>query len=670
MSMASISNQPDEYEHWDLPLPDLPPRSILYQIRPIGIGTPETECLTSYMARLANTYHVTIGCLLLCYVIPYLRDMRTESGRGLLDSLLLTMRAANGADTLAARLVEVIEQLTLTTGAQWTTLIVWGEVFSRQHLQRRFRAWCTDCYTEQSVGGSPLYDHLIWAVAPVKVCVRHQCLLTETCPKCQKRLWPVQSRYLPGFCSYCQAWLGATGEQAALKGSGADIGDSDYELWAADQIGSLIAAAPTLCAAPDRQNVATAIKYCRDILMEGNGSILSHLLGVTNTTGPHWCQGKSVPSLSTLVRLSYLTRVPLLKLLTDPSGVRDQLSSHPIEISDGQRLSKRPPIRPNSPAWEKVLQQMEAALGESPPPSLDEVARRLGYKQADSLQIKFPDLSNQITANYRAFKKAGSPRLRAPHRLDPERQRQILEQALLEPYPESLSVLVLRMGYTRGNISFLTQKSPDLFRAVLKKRRQFQQKERKKRLRRCREIITAALVEDPPPSLQKVAERLGDKTPEFLWQNFPDDCHRITTRRTDYHSKRLEERLHCCRETIDAALAEEPPPTLEEVSARAGVISDFLRQYFADDCCRISARRADLRRRQFQEQEARLKQALQEEPPRSARQLATELGVSPSRMTRKHQEICGLIVARYKAFRRDRAKKKNIISPPSLSLEA
>lgn len=265
------------------------------------------------------------------------------------------------------------------------------------------------------------------------------------------------------------------------------------------------------------------------------------------------------------------------------------------------------------------VREMEAALKETPPPSLAEVARRLGYKQADSLQLKFPELGKQITANYRAFKKERNTRpARAPHRLDLERQQQILEQALLEPYPESLSVLVLRMGYTRGNISFLTQKSPDLFRTVLKKRRQFQRKLLKKRLRRCREIINAALAEDPPPSLQKVAKRLGDKTPDLLWQHFPDDCLRITTRRTDYRRKRLEECLRRCRETIDAALAEEPPPTLEEVSRRAEVISDFLRQYFADDCRRISARHADLRQKQFQEREARLKQALLEEPPRKA----------------------------------------------------
>lgn len=665
-----ISDQPDEYEHWDLRLPDLPPRSVLYQIRPAGIGTPETECLTSYLARLANTHHVTVGSLLLCYVLPYLRDMPTESERGPLDSLLIAMRAANGADTLAARLVGAVEQLTLTTGAQWTTLIVWGEVFSRRNLQRRFRAWCRDCYMEQSVGGGPLYDHLIWVVAPVKVCVRHQCLLTEKCPECQKRLWPVQSRYLPGFCSYCQAWLGATGEQAVLEGDGAIIGDLNYELWAAEQIGGMIAASPILRAAPGRQDVATAIKHCCDILMEGNGSILSHLLGVAKTTGPHWCQGKSVPSLSTLVRLSYFTRVPLLKLLTDPSGVRDHLSSHPIDIGDRQRLSSRPPIRPNSPAFQKLREQIEAAVGESPPPSLDEVARRLGYKYAYALQMKFPELSKQIISNHRAFKKEhGNRPVKPPNRLSLEGQRQMLEQALRRPYPESLSVLVVGMGYNRG-VHFLSQKFPDLCRAILEKRRKYQQERIGERSLKYREVIEVVLAETPPPCLSEVARRVGDETTEFLYQHFPEDCLRISARRADYSKKRLEERLNYCREIIAAALAEDPAPTLEDVSARAGAISDFLRQYFAGDCRRISERRAELRRKQFQEREAALQQALCEDPPRSIRQIAVKLGASMNVIRNNHPETCRLLVARYKAYRRDRAEKRKIIIPFSPSLEA
>lgn len=665
-----MSYQPDQYEHWDLRPPELAPRSVLSQLRPIGIGSPETECLTSYLSRLANTHQLTIGILLLGCLIPHLRAMPTESDRESPDSLLVSMHTANGADMTAAKLVRAVEEFTLTTGAQWTTLILWRQAFSRQFLQRRFRAWCADCYAEQSAGGGPLYDLLLWTLAPVKICPHHRQLLTESCPQCQKRLWTVQSRYLPGFCSYCQAWLGASRVRPAVEGSSAAITDLNGELWAADQIGHLIAAAPSLPAAPVRQNVTAAIKHCCNILMEGNGRILSHLLGMSNMAGRDWCRGTSVPSLNTLVKLSYLTRVPLLRLLTDPTGVRDHLIRHPIEISAGQRLAKRPPIRPNSPAWQKVCEQMKAAVKETPPPSLADVTRRLGYRHIDSLQTKFPELSKQIAANHRGFKKEHRDRpVKAPTRLSWENQRQMLEQALRQPSPDSLSVLVVRMGYSRG-VQFLTQKFPALCQAVLKKRRQVQRELLKKRLRHCREVIDAALVESPPPSLQEVARRVGDKTPDLLWRHFPDDCLRITNRWTAHRSQWLEERLCRCRETIDTALAEEPPPTLEEVAKRAKVISDFLRQYFAEDCRRIAERRAEFRRKQFQERETRLKQSLLEEPPRSVAQLAAELGASPHRVRKNHPGLCGLIVARYQAYRRNRAEQRKKGNPPGLSLEA
>src|SRR5262249_37579717 len=149
---------------------------------------------------------------LLRFLIPKLNETRTESRRRIQCISFPGVHAANGPDTFAADLVRVTQELTLLTEAQWTTLIVWGAVFSRINLLRRFRAWCADCYTEQRTGDGPVYDLLLWAVASVKVCVKHKCLLIEKCPSCQKRLRPIQSRSLPGFCSFCLYWLGASGE--------------------------------------------------------------------------------------------------------------------------------------------------------------------------------------------------------------------------------------------------------------------------------------------------------------------------------------------------------------------------------------------------------------------------------------------------------------------------
>ena len=44
--------------------PPLPPRSRLYRLEPIGIGTPWVEGLTSYVMRLAVAHAVSVGDLL------------------------------------------------------------------------------------------------------------------------------------------------------------------------------------------------------------------------------------------------------------------------------------------------------------------------------------------------------------------------------------------------------------------------------------------------------------------------------------------------------------------------------------------------------------------------------------------------------------------------------
>jgi hypothetical protein len=588
---------PAVYEHWESQLPAITPRSTLYQIRPIGIGMPATECLTSYLARLAHAHHLAVGDFIQRCLIPYWKARYADRERHWQGFLLVRMASANGVDAFAAELVEVVEQLTLTTGAQWTTLRAWREICSRLGLLRHFRAWCAACYAEQS---DPLYDPLLWVVGVVQVCPRHGCLLTERCPNCQNRLRLIQHHYLPGFCSSCRAWLGAAHASAAA-GMGDDARQTGgYELWAAEQIGQLIAAAPGLATTPVRQDVTTAIKACCDLLMEGNGRSLSHLLGVATTTGPSWCRGKSVPPLRILVRLSHLTRIPLPQLLTDAAGVRELLTTQLPQVSLEPRLPHRPPLRPGSPGLQQIQAKMEAAAQEFPPPSLEEMASRFGYKHASSLREKYPELSRRIVVNHQAYKKARSERPPASAlRLGLTEQRKVLAQALRQPCPATLSALAVQMGYTPAAVQFLTRKSPELCRAILEKRRRYQEEQRGKRLRHCQTIIAAALTETPPP-------------------------------------------------------------TLEEVAARAQVLVTFLRDNLAEDCRRLAERRACFRERELQKIAAYLQQSLTEEPPRSIPQLADALGVGTNHIRGNHPELCRLIIARHQAYQRACVEQKKM----------
>jgi hypothetical protein len=48
----------DGYGNWDVSPVPLPPRSRLYHLSPIGVGTSEVESLTGYLVRLAAAHSV------------------------------------------------------------------------------------------------------------------------------------------------------------------------------------------------------------------------------------------------------------------------------------------------------------------------------------------------------------------------------------------------------------------------------------------------------------------------------------------------------------------------------------------------------------------------------------------------------------------------------------
>jgi len=61
---------------WDLTRPTIPSRSRLYSLEPVGIGTPETESLTSYVSRLAEAHSVRVHDLVVHKLLPFW-DVRT-----------------------------------------------------------------------------------------------------------------------------------------------------------------------------------------------------------------------------------------------------------------------------------------------------------------------------------------------------------------------------------------------------------------------------------------------------------------------------------------------------------------------------------------------------------------------------------------------------------------
>jgi hypothetical protein len=56
------------YSPLDLRFPNISPRTGLYPLRPVGLGTPMVESLTSYITRLGQAHDVSTGTLMAGYL--------------------------------------------------------------------------------------------------------------------------------------------------------------------------------------------------------------------------------------------------------------------------------------------------------------------------------------------------------------------------------------------------------------------------------------------------------------------------------------------------------------------------------------------------------------------------------------------------------------------------
>jgi hypothetical protein len=70
--MSSTSNA--SYEEWKVELPSMPPRSTLYPLKPIGVGTSLVESLTSYITRLAEAHCLFPGILMGKVIAPLVQQ--------------------------------------------------------------------------------------------------------------------------------------------------------------------------------------------------------------------------------------------------------------------------------------------------------------------------------------------------------------------------------------------------------------------------------------------------------------------------------------------------------------------------------------------------------------------------------------------------------------------
>ena len=237
--------------------PKIPQRSRLYSLEPIGVGTPFTESISSYLTRLAQEHCLPLKKLTMGEIAPIVLGERYQPG--MLSENVSTLfgnsdakPAINGMKDMTRSLVNTLEQLTLRQDLRYLTCLTYQEVIKERSLFRQHKAWCPQCFEQQKQKTQIIYEPLLWSFKDVNYCLEHNCQLRDRCPHCDSTQKAIANNSRLGFCDKCKQWLGNN------FNSEVEIADKKRQI--VKGIGELIATAPNLDSPPTLPDMIQKLK--------------------------------------------------------------------------------------------------------------------------------------------------------------------------------------------------------------------------------------------------------------------------------------------------------------------------------------------------------------------------------------------------------------------------
>jgi DNA-binding Lrp family transcriptional regulator len=515
-----------------------PPRSRLYNLEPVGIGTPYVECLSGYAARLAEKHSTTPYYLFSREVAPIINKPGTISLR---VSFASFSKAVNGLSVIAADLVKVFERLTLHQNLRFTTLLPWLGAISSKSLTRDTRAWCPACYEECAAGEEEVYDQLIWSVQCVTACARHKRRLEHYCQHCGQQQLTLSHRIRPGFCGRCQGWLGRpAGSKGQIKALRL-VETTGEELRIAEEVGKLLAAAPNLAFKDTTVNFTENLQGYVGRMFLGRGVPSKIHLPADKETIRCWLRGTQTPSLYPLLKTCLALNISPLDLL--PDG-RDSSPEFEADLAArGKHLvgclvdeDILPIDWKNEESVARVEKRLCVALCEDPPASLTKIAKELKCARG-TLRKKLPELAADIAKRAYTYYR--------PSVRDEEILR-VLQEALQQNPPLPLEEIPRLLG--KGvSAQTLHNKFPKESRMIVERyrasgRRQLDDALIEKRLRAFTEA-------ELPPSMTEVSREIGIAR-TVIYNKFPALCKVISNRAAIYRRERGRQRKDAVKSEI------------------------------------------------------------------------------------------------------------------------
>jgi len=156
--------------------------------------------------------------------------------------------------------------------------------------------------------------------------------------------------------------------------------------------------------------------------------------------------------------------------------------------------------------------------------------------------------------------------------------------------------------------------------------------------------LKAALAQDNPESVPQVARRLGYVTSGPFFKPFPALCRAIHLK----IARRKAARIRQMRRIAEAALQENPPPSLRALAVRLGYKDKkVFARHFPDLGSKLQARRKALARKHAAQLREELQRYTRTEPAPSMAEVCRRLGLKHLTASRKFPKEYKLIVSRY-----------------------
>ena len=169
--------------------PVLPKRAQIVPLVPLGIGSGQVECLSSFIRRLAGKHGLEVYAFLFRLIPALMRPGGAASAK-VANNHWLCKKSGLNFSWQAGALITQLKRVTKFIGLVCTTHDPLAAVASEVKASRPHRAWCPRCYRSDLVP----YDRLIWVFGDSVCCSRHGTKLVSACQSCGGR----QQFHYPG----------------------------------------------------------------------------------------------------------------------------------------------------------------------------------------------------------------------------------------------------------------------------------------------------------------------------------------------------------------------------------------------------------------------------------------------------------------------------------------